>query len=297
MAQTNLDDVAAQMKTKWSSLFVKELRSSKPLPELVSKDYRGEIVNEHSQVTVSMLQKARGQRRTGADANSFDSEKMVLQDTTVVSNQRFVASFEIAELATLQSQLSDPAMQSNIRDSLMEAIAIQWNDYLWSLVAPSNTGATRLVLNKASLAATDLQAYRVIAGQSKWRKDKPWYFLADPVYHGDLLGQTTMVSKDYVGDEAPTVAGEIVNKRYGFSIVEDNSRVSKIALGFHPDFLISVIQKEAQFKISDLHSQKKFGYVISVDLFGGAKLNLQGDKQHLFVTNSATNNAASSSSD
>lgn len=288
MSLVDLNTVANQMQTKWSSLFVKELRGMSPLPELVTKDYRGEIKDGHSQVTVSMVRKVQGQTRTaGVDANTFETSDLEMDDVTVVSNKRFVASTRISELAELQSQLSDPGMKSGIREALLRGCIEQWENYLWSLVNPSTSAPDHFITGNAAMSATELNDYAVLAAQAKWAKDKEFYGLLSPAYIGDLRLETTMASADYVGDK-PVVAGQFVNKRFGFSLVEDNSRPGRKGLFFHPDFLISVIQKEAQFKISDLHSQQKFGYLISVDLFGGAKLNIEGDKQHIYVTSGST---------
>jgi hypothetical protein len=281
MSVTNLADVTNQMQTKWSKLFVKELRTKKPLPELVTKDYQGEIVDQFSQVKVSMLQKVPGQVRTaGVDADVFETNKLVLQQVSVTANKRFVAATEIQDLAELQSQLGDPNMQSSIRDALLEGVAIEWDKFLKSFVAPTNVTAS-----KATLAAADIIAQRVLAGQLLWPTSKPWYALLDPAYNGDLMSATTLISSDYVDDRV-VQSGQIA-KRYGFNIMEDNALSARGGLFFHPDFLISVIQKQATFKISDLHSQKRFGYVISVDLFGGAALNVQGASLHNYVTSTA----------
>lgn len=285
MSLVDLTTVAAQMQTKWSSLFVKELRAMSPLPELVNKDYKGEITNGSSQVVVSMVKKVQGQTRTaGVDANTFETSDLEIDEVTVVSNKRFVASTRISELAELQSQLADPGMQSQIREALLRGAIEQWENYLWSLVSPSTSSPDHLDTGNAAMSASELNGYAVLAAQAKWARDKGWYGLLSPAYIGDLRTEQTLVSKDYVDGESVVVSGQIVNKRFGFGLLEDNSRTGRKGLFFHPDFLISVIQKQAQFKISDLHSQQKFGYLISVDLFGGAKLNVEGSKQHIYVT-------------
>jgi hypothetical protein len=49
-----------------------------------------------------------------------------------------------------------------------------------------------------------------------------------------------------------------------------------------------VMQTEPTFKISDLHSQKKRGYLISVDLVFGAGLGVEGSVKHIYNTNGAS---------
>jgi len=44
-----------------------------------------------------------------------------------------------------------------------------------------------------------------------------------------------------------------------------------------------VMQTEPTFKVSDLHSNKKFAFVISVDFVFGARLGIDGDKKHIRI--------------
>jgi len=46
-----------------------------------------------------------------------------------------------------------------------------------------------------------------------------------------------------------------------------------------------VTQTQVQIKLSDLHSQKKFGVLMSVDIIFGAKLGIEGNKKHIKVYN------------
>jgi len=93
-----------------------------------------------------------------------------------------------------------------------------------------------------------------------------------------------LTSKDYVGDEAPVVGGQIVNKRFGFNILEDNSLATDQAVAFHPDAILLAMQKSMTFKLSDMHAQKKFGWVLSADVVFGAKLGIDGSKKCILST-------------
>ena len=118
--------------------------------------------------------------------------------------------------------------------------------------------------------------------------------LLDPAYYSDNLNAQTLTSSDFVPD-APVVSGQIARQRYGFNILEDNSAgigtlaasgTEDVCLAFHPDFMLLVMQKEPTFKVSDLHSNKQFGFVISVDMVFGAKLGIDGAKKHITVVGS-----------
>lgn len=289
MAITSVAEVTDQIQKQWSPLFMQELRENLLLGALVNKDYEGAIGTEGDTVRVSQLSAPTGQLRTvGTDADVFDSSQMVWQKVDVVADKRAVASFEVTELAQLQSQLGSPAGQSDMRESLMFAVAKQVNDYLWSLTSPSTASPDHLLTSNATIDATLLGSIRTLAAKAKWKNDGRWYGLLNPDYYGNILAAQTLTSSDYVNGEPAVVGGQVVNKRFGFNLLEDNSRVGAKGLFFHPDYMHMVMQKAPQFKISDLHSQKKFGYLISVDIIFGAKIGIDGSKKHIYATAGAT---------
>ncbi len=289
MALTSVAEVNDQIQKQWSPLFMQELRENLLLGALVNKDYEGAIGTQGDTVRVSQLSAPTGQLRTvGTDADVFDSSQMVWQKVDVVADKRAVASFEIAELAELQSQLGSPAGQSALRESLMFAVQKQINDYLWSLTSPSTSAPDHLLTGNASMDATLLGSIRTLAAKAKWKNDGRWYGLLNPDYYGNILAAQTLTSSDYVNGEPAVVGGQVVNKRFGFNLLEDNSRASAKGLFFHPDFCHLVMQRQPQFKVSDLHSQKKFGYLVSVDIVFGAKIGIDGDVKHIYATAGST---------
>jgi hypothetical protein len=176
---------------------------------------------------------------------------------------------------------------------LKEAIDKQINTYLYSLISGTNYAGTVTDFN-----ASQISALRKYAGQKKWRKDGNWWILADSSYHSDLLSSQTLVSSDYAAGEQPVVAGQIVNKRYGFGILEDNSDglldligtlsgtdSEDVALAFHRDFMHLVLQTEVMFKLSDLHAMKKRGYLLTAEIVGGAAKGHDHDNLHKIVFN------------
>ena len=83
------------------------------------------------------------------------------------------------------------------------------------------------------------------------------------------------------------VAGQMVLPRFGFNLLEDNSKSTDTALFFHPDFMHLCMQTEVQVKVSDLHAQKRFGYVMSVDCIFGAALGVSGSSKCITATAAA----------
>lgn len=281
VTQRSAAEVEIMVQEAWSDVFMMELREQLLLGALVNKDYQGDIMMKGDTVKVSQINAPVGQLKTvGVDADAFDSEALSSTQVEIKADKLAVASFEIEELALLQSQLGNK--ESELRASLEFAVAKQINDYLYSLVAPSSS-PDHTITGVTDFTVAQLGAVRTLASQAKWLRNKPWYLLADPQYYGDLLSETNIISKDFVADQ-PTIGGQIAQQRLGFNILEDNSRSADFALAFHPDFLHLVMQTQPRFKISDLHSQKRFGYVMSVDIVFGAKIGIDGALKHITVT-------------
>lgn len=284
MSLTNVQDVQDQAQKKWSPQFQAELREETILPSLVNRKYEGDIKIKGDTVQVSQIKKATGELLDipAGEADVFHPEKLVTVKVDIKADKRAVASFKIAELVELQTQLGEK--NSEIRDALMQGVMEQINDYLYSIVAPSLANPDHFFPGTATLSATDISQSRRLAGKSKWNKKSPWWGLLDPDYHGDLLDEQTITNSDFNGGEQVTIAGEIVNKRYGFNLVEDNSRDTPQGLFFEPDFMYLVTQKTPTFKVSDLHGNEEFAFLTSLDSVFGAIIGIEGDIKHIQFT-------------
>ena len=283
MATTKVADVADQVQTIWSPLFMQELREDLLLGALVNKDYQGEIRKRNDTVTVSQIVAPVSQLRTvGIDADSFESNKLETLKVDIKADKRAVSSYEFEDLVDLQSIIDTGG--ADVRQALMHDVARQINDHLYSLVAPSAATPDHVLNSITALDTAQMKALRLLASQAKWLKDKGWWLLADPSYYGDVLSDLTLASSDFGATDAPLIGGQLSQQRFGFNILEDNSRSVDTGIAFHPDFLHLVMQTDAQFKISDQHSNKKFGFVMSVDLVFGAKQGIAGDEKVISFT-------------
>lgn len=291
MAQTSIADVTDQIQKFWGAMFMKQLREMHVLPSLVNKDYQGDLKQYGDTVRVSQINAPAGELRTvGVDADAFDSEELSTSYVDVKADKRAVAAYEFEDLVQIQSQIG--AQDSEVRDALMFAIGKQINSYLYSLVSPSAAAPDHIINGVTDFNASQLIGVHKLASQAKWLKTKGWYVLVDPSYKADLLAAQTLTSGDYVND-APVIGGQIVTQRFGMNIIEDNSAGlaalsstgEDVAVAFSPDFMHLVMQSQPTFKISDMHAQKKFGYVMSVDVIFGAKLGIDGAKKHIKVYN------------
>lgn len=291
MAVTNINDLANQVRTYWSDMFVEELREDDLMVNLVNRDYEGEIGPGGNTVKVTQWLDANGEIATiGVDDDSFNPEKLSSSQISIVANKIFSASFEFTSMAQLQSQLE--AADSPIRAALLNGVKKKMNSYIYGLFSAANKQGSVTDFN-----ASQLSALRVYAGQKKWKKDGNWYLMADPVYHGDLLNAQTLTSADHVADQ-PLIAGQMGTRRFGFNIFEDNSDgildvitaaggagTSDVALAFHKDAVHFVMQKQAEFSIADLTANKQRGFVIKVDLIGGGAQGHDHANLHKVVYN------------
>jgi len=283
MSATDLGAVQDQIQKYWAARFTKKFRSSLLLGGLVDKSYSGSIVRGGDTVRVSQVNNMNGQLLTvGTNADSFDPEAIATQYVDIKADKRAVASVEFQDLVELQSQLSHD--HPEVVDAMNFALGNQVNEYLYGLVAPSGSSPDHTVTGVTDFNSSQLSGVRTLAAKAKWAMDKGWYGLLDPQYYSDLLNSTTIVSSDFNGGEAPTIGGVIGQKRFGFNLFEDNSRGADYGLFFHPDFLHMVTQQEVRVKISETHSTKKFGIIMSIDLVFGAKLGNDGAIKHITVT-------------
>lgn len=293
MSATLIADVANQVQKYWAPVFMDELKEDTLLPSLVNKEYDGEIKKGGDTVYVSQINRPNAERKTiGSGSESFSSQKMSTSRVAIQANQRITASFEMEDLVDLQSQIGD--QNSTIRRALMESLEIELNNYLYGLVSPSASSPDHILSGVSDMNKAQTIAIRNLASSAKWRKDG-WWMLLDPTYYGEILADTDLTSRDY-RDDQPLVGGQLSKPVNGFNVLEDNSAGlltlspasagNSCGLAFHKDFLHLVMQKEPTFKVSDLHSNKQHGFLISVDMIVGAGLGIDGANKHISIYNS-----------
>lgn len=284
MSATLLADVTNQIQKFWAPSFMEDFRKDNLLAQFVNKDYQGEIKVGGDTVRVSQIVSITGQNKTvGTDADTFEPEKLVTQYVDIKADKRAVASVEIEDLVGLQSQIANGDMR--VRDELLVALGNKLNDYLYSLISPSTSSPDHLLASTAAMTADIFADQRVLAGQARWKKDGSWTALFDSKYWGDMMKEDDLKSGDFVKD-APTVAGQSNRRLYGFNCFEDNSQswaTPGYGLFFQKDFMHLVMQQGIRFKLSDLHANKQFAYVLSADFVYGAKLGIDGDLKHTVV--------------
>lgn len=278
MANTEISNVQSTVQEFWPSMFMDDLRQDNLLLNLVNRDYSGDLNELGDRVKVNQINKMTGETLSldgVGGGRTFTPETISTTGVQVIADKRFVASGDLSDRTELQSMLDPLSTRSQeIRAAMVAAVSEQLNAYLYSLVAPTDTAVA------ATMTATELAAIRKYGATKQWERTKGWYGLVGPSYWEDMLLDSTLTSGDYV-DDRPVIGGQKGMRRFGLNLFEDNSAGNADSgLFFHPDFLYFVSQYEPRFKISDKHAQHEFGFVISLDMIGGAKLGHSGAIKH-----------------
>lgn len=294
---TLVRELEDQIQKFWSPVFVPELKETAILPNLINTTFSADLQAQGDTVKVSMIEDAEGSRQkidASGNHTTIHSEKLKTQQVNVVADQIFSASFELDSLVDLQTQIGSPSGQSRIREALLKGVELQMNDFIYSLVAPSTSNPDHEIDSVSDFNFSQLMAVRGLAAKAKWPASER-YLLLDPQYYNDFLTDTKNSSSDFVGGDLPLIGGQRPVSRSGFMILEDNSdamrRLSPTSgfdngLAFHRDWCYMVAQMNPTFKLVDLAPNKQRGYLLVVDMVGGARLGLQGNVKHIKIYNS-----------
>lgn len=259
------DDLANLIPTAWSPLIYAELRNKIAYLNLFSRDYEGEIKQKGDTVKVNQILAPNGEILTD-DKASFNPEELNIDQFSIVADRRAVASFEITDMAKLQSL----DFQVEIMNALTYAIQKQMEVDIQSIMVPSASAPDHALaaLVGSSFDVADVVALRTLFSTAKVGPER---FLAlSPTFYGSLMQKGLVVGSDY-GSVNDLMAGE-VKKLAGFTIFEHDLETGNTARAFHPSAIQLVMQTAVNVQVSNLHSQKKFGYLVSADIVYGRKL-------------------------
>jgi len=284
MSTTDLVALADQVATQWSPLLMQELRENYPLPAIVSKRYSGEVKAGQT-VKVSQINAPSSELRTiGENGDSYSANVMSTSSVDLTINKRAVSAFVFDDLTDIMTILS-PMSNPEVRQALMHDIGNQISDYLYSLIVPSTSAPDHLLGGTAAMSNTIMANMRELAAAAKWPKSETWYHLMGVNYYSDFLAADTLVADTFGFNDAARVNGQIVQNRYGFSNIEDNSvALATSSVALVPSAILYAQSYEPRFKISDNHSSGSFGYSLSVDIPFGATLSIDGNKKCIKVT-------------
>ena len=265
MAVSGVSELSNLIPEIWSSQMYDELRSKILFANAFERRYEGEIKQLGDIVRVNQIAAPSGEILTD-DKAQFASEALSVSQNTITVNKRASAAFEITDLAQLQSL----AFQAEAQEALVYAIRKQLEDDLISgLSAGVSTSAPDHDIAPAAasdLEAVDLGTMRTLLSLQSVPVQGRKLFL-DPTYYGDILDSTKLMSRDYVaGNDSES---GVADKFMGFEIIEHDGLAADVGYAVHPSALQLVMQQEIRVKLSDLHAQNKYGYLISADFVYG----------------------------
>ena len=261
--KTELDNLIPEV---WSSMMYDELRNSIMFANIFSRQYEGEIRNVGDTVKVNQLVAPTGEIITN-DKAQFNSSALTVNQFSIVANKRASAAFEFTDLAALQSL----SFQQEAQQALVYAIRLKLENELISAIVPSTSAPDHDIApaSASSLAAADLGSIRTLMSTAKIPLDNRFLMLA-PSYYGDLLNVTAVTSSDFVSGNS--AESGVISKFMGFTIMEHNLLANDTGYAVHPSAIQLVMQQDIRIKISDLHPQNKYGYLLSADMVFGYTL-------------------------
>lgn len=285
MADTELADVTSAIQTFWPSVFTKELREMFVLAGLIDKTPGGmSTIRQGDTIRLNQVNKFTGQLQPTTDC-TFTPETLSLSTVDVVCDQRAVASVTLCDLVELKSLVN--INNTDLRESMAWGMNDQINTHLYSFIAPTTDNTAVATFDAGELTTLTQQA-----DEAFWPRERRW-LIVDPLYHKQLLDDTTLVDVDSSGNtDRPVIGGMISQRRFGWNIVVDNSgalaaavnaSAAGVALAFIPEFLHMVMGRDVQVKVSDRHSNNEFRIGMSVDTVFGAALGISGADKHILT--------------
>ena len=259
-------ELASMIPTIWSPMMYQRLRETLVFGNIFSREYEGEISSVGDTVKVNQIGAITSEVLSD-DKASFSSQALSINSFTVVANKRAVAAVEVTDMAKLQSIEFQQELQNELTFKVMKDI----EDQIIAALLPSTSSPDHTIAPAAAsdLAPVDLTTMRALGSRALWPLQNR-YFVCAPEYYSDLTNKTQITSFDFtkVND-----SGEAqVNLFAGFRIMESNVLAADVGYACHPSALQLVLQRGVTVKASDLHSQNKFGMLISADVIFGLSL-------------------------
>lgn len=268
MATSGVADLQNLIPEMWAPNFYEELRNNLVIANVFSREYSGVISQVGDKVNVNQVVAPNGEILNN-DKNVFNRELMQVNQFSITADKRAVAAFEFTDLAQLQSQ----RFEQDAREALVYAVQKQIEDDVIAGLIPSASAPDHDIApaSASDLAPADLANIRSLLSKAKVPATNRWFW-GNPDYFSDLLLKTQFTSSDFLPSGSPVSSAMFSSPLYGFNIMESDNLPTDTGYAAHPSALQMVMQQELRLKISDLHNQGKFGFVMSADLVYGYTL-------------------------
>lgn len=265
MSANGVTELANLIPVITSPKIYAELRNSIMFANFFEREYEGEISSFGQQVKVNTINAPTAEILSD-DKAEFASADLSISQTTITCDKIAVASFDITDLAQMQSL----EFEADVVEALSYAIRLKLENQIISAFSPSASSPDHIIAPAAAsdLAAADLGSMRTLLSTAKVPVTGRGLFLA-PSYYGDLLSKTQLTSLDFVPGQAG-VSG-VLSNFMGFNIAEHNLLSADVGYAVHPSALQVVMQRGVTVKVSDLHPLGRLGYKVSAHMIFGVK--------------------------
>lgn len=261
MPISGVTEFANRIPEIWAPKMYAQLRNELKFANVFMRDYEGDLKFGDT-VNVQQIAAPTGEILTNDEAQ-FATEALTINNKQVVVNKRASASFEISDLAKLQSL----SFEAEVQEALVYAVQKQLESQIIAALVPE-AGNIIAPASASDLAAVDLAELRRLLSLDLVPESNRTLFL-DPNYYSDLLTKTQLMSRDFTSNSSEM---GVVDSFLGFRIVQHNMLGADIGFAVHPSCLALVMQQDIRIKISDMHAQGYYGYKISADLVFGLSL-------------------------
>lgn len=243
-----------------------ELRNSIMFANFFEREYEGEISSFGQQVKVNTIVAPSGEILS-SDKAEFASADLQVDQFTITCDKIAVASFDITDLAQIQSL----EFEAQVVEALSYSIRLKMENQILAAMLPSTSAPDHDIApaSASDLAAADLGSMRTLLSAAKVPVNGRGLFLA-PSYYGDLLSKTQLTSLDFVPGQAG--ASGVLSNFMGFNIMEHNLLSADVGYACHPSAVQVVMQRGVTVKVSDLHPLGRLGYKVSAHMIFGVKL-------------------------
>lgn len=270
-------DIRNQVETSWLRALEAPLIMKTPLRSigLYNTSVQGGLPQAGDTARVSQVIDDGGQADlrsiTDGTADSWNAGKLSTRFVDLKISKVVQDAYEFDKYVSMQTILNPDAEAVEL---IANRIARRLNNYLYSLVAPDTAYSSI-----AALDASEVLKGTVQASKDYWPEGQRKWLLVSPDYYGDLLGEEKFINLDYNASGAAVPLGMLAKEVYGWTVVQDNSRTGRTALGLNANWLYYA-ESRTDVTAYDLSSQREKSRGIMIDMPFGAVLSNNGSKLH-----------------
>lgn len=262
MAVSGISELTAIIPELWAPKFYQNLKKNLPMANFFNREYVGEIKNVGDTVNINTFANPTAETITD-DKQEFNTEALSVSQTQLTVTRRFSAAYEISDLGKLQSQ----DFENEIINNMSYAVAKAIETYVESLIDSSASSPDHQIATDtaSTFVLADVREMGELLSTQGVPMSERALFLDSSCYW-QLLADSSVSSRDYTPG-GPVVSGYLGFPVMGFDVMEANNISTQYkSYAAHKSALAFVMQQGVRIQISNQHSSRKYGYIISADV-------------------------------